>query len=142
VRVQSLDELFQHAQAIVILAGLTEETTSSVTAARLSMLPDQGVIVNMARGAIIDQGALFAELKSGRLRAGLDVLWPDSLPEDHEARQWENLIWTCHHFAGTNWPGDDTPSRRDEVVLENMHAFVEGKPLNYVIDEARYRLMT
>lgn len=86
--------------------------------------------------------ALFAELKFGRLRAGLDVLSPDSLPEDHEARTWENLIWTCHHFAYKNWPGDDTPSRRDEVVLENLRAYAEGKPLNYVIDETRYSLMT
>ena len=141
-RVESLDALFEGAQAIAVFAGLTEETTKSITAERLAMLPDQGVVVNMARGAIIDQDALFAELKSGRLRAGLDVLSPDSLPEDHEARQWENLIWTCHRFHAVNWPGDQTPSRRDEVVLENIRAFVEGRPLSYVVDENRYALMT
>lgn len=141
-RVESLDELFDGAQAIAIFAGLTDETTGSVNAERLAMLPDQGVVINMARGAIIDQDALFAELKAGRLRAGLDVLSPDSLPEDHEARQWENLIWTCHRFHSVNWPGDDAFTRRDEVVLENLRAYVEGRPLNYVIDEQRYALMT
>jgi len=141
-RVDALDDLFDGAQAIAVFAGLTEETTQSVTAERLAMLPDQGVVINMARGAIIDQEALFAELKSGRLRAGLDVLSPDSLPEDHEARQWENLIWTCHRFHDVNWPGDDALTRRDEVVLENVRAFVERRPLNYIVDEQRYALMT
>jgi len=141
-RVTSLDDLFEAAQAIVICAGLTIQTRHSVTADLLAKLPDQGIVVNMARGAIIDQDALFTELKAGRLRTGLDVLEPDDLPPDHEARQWENLVWTCHHFAGKNWPGEETLCRRDEVVLENLRNYTEGKPLNYVIDEARYKLMT
>ena len=141
-RVASLEELFDGAQAIVIHAGLTKETTASVTAELLACLPDQGVVVNTARGAIIDQDALFAELKSGRLRAGLDVLWPDNLPEDHEARTWENLIWTCHRFLGGGWPGDDTLGRRDTNLLDNLHAIMEGRPLRFVIDEQRYNLMT
>lgn len=141
-RVDSLDKLFENAQAIVIFAGLTEETKHTVNAKRLAMLPDHGVVVNMARGAIIDQEALFAELKSGRLRAGLDVLDPDNLPEDHEARKWENLIYTCHHFAGIDWPGEEALTRRDEVVLENLRNYVEGEPLNFVIDEKKFKLMT
>ena len=141
-RVPSLEALFDGAQAIVIHAGLTPETTGSVTAALLARLPDQGVVVNTARGAIIDQDALFAELKAGRLRAGLDVLSPDELPEDHEARTWENLIWTCHRFLGGGWPGDDSLGRRDENLLTNLRAVVDGRPLQFVIDEQRYHLMT
>lgn len=141
-RVDSLDKMFENIQALVVFAGLTEETRHTVNAERLAMLPDHGIVINMARGAIINQDALFAELKSGRLRAGLDVLEPDNLPEDHEARKWENLIWTCHHFAGIDWPGEETLCRRDEVVLENLRAYAEGKPLNYVIDEAKFKLMT
>ena len=141
-RVDSLEALFDGAQAVVVHAGLTPETEKSITAGLLARLPDQGILVNTARGAIFDQDALFAELKSGRLRAGLDVLDPDHLPEDHEARQWENLIWTCHHFRGSGWPGEEALNRRDEIVLENLRAFVDGRPLNYVIDEARFDLMT
>jgi len=141
-QVDTLDELFNGIQALVIHAGLTDETRKSVTAERLSRLPDHGVVVNTARGAIIDQEALFAELKSGRLRAGLDVLDPDSLPEDHEARTWENLIWTCHRFKGGKWPDDTTLVRRDETLLENLEAILEGRPVQFVIDEARYNLMT
>lgn len=141
-RVMSLEELFDGAQAIVIHAGLTDETEKSITAELLSRLPDQGVVVNTARGAIIDQEALFAELKSGRLRAGLDVLSPDALPENHEARTWENLIWTCHRFLGESWPGDDTLGRRDTNLLDNLNAIVQGRPPRFGIDERRYNLMT
>lgn len=142
-QVDSLEGLFEDIHCLGIHAAWTPETEKSITAALLARLPDQGVVINTARGAIIDQDALFAELKSGRLRAGLDVLHPDHLPENHEARQWENLIWTGHRGGKTvPWAGEDSWTRRDEVVLENVRAFVEGRPLHYVIDEKRYALMT
>lgn len=143
-RVDTLEALFEGIHAVMIHAALTPETRGSVTAKLLSRLPDQGLVINTARGGIIDQPALFAELKSGRLRAGLDVLDPDHLEPDHEARQWENLIWTCHHGGGAKaWPGaEETLCRRDEVVLENLRAYAKGEPLNYVIDEKRFALMT
>ncbi len=144
IRVSSLKELMETSQALVIHAGWTPETEGSVSREMLAMLPDHGVVINTARGAIIDQPALFDELKAGRLRAGLDVLWPDDLPPDHEARQWENLIWTCHEFMGKPWPGEEkeVALRRSRVHLDNIRAFVAGKPLSFEIDEKRYSLMT
>ena len=143
-RVTTLRDLFTDSHAVVIHAGLTEETKGSVTRELLALLPDQGIIINTARGAILDQEALFDELRSGRLRAGVDVLWPDELPPDHEARQWPNLIWTCHHFGGAPWP--DTPSPNPELryrpFLENIRAFVDGLPLKFLVDEERYSRMT
>ena len=67
-RVDSLESLFDESEAVAIWAGLSDETRGSVTAELLAKLPDHGIIVNAARGEIIDQDALFAELKSGRLR--------------------------------------------------------------------------
>ena len=68
---------------IIDLGGTCKAT---VNAPRLAKLPDHGIVINAARGEIIDQDALFAELKSGRLRAGLDVLVGDNyLPAGHEA---------------------------------------------------------
>lgn len=143
VRAESLEALFEDIHAVSVHAALTPETEKSVTAGLLAKLPDQGIVVNTARGGILDQEALFAELKAGRLRAGLDVLSPDHLPDDHEARSWENLIYGAHCFCqSTPWPGENPLTRRDEVVLENLRNFVEGQPLNYVIDENRYNLMT
>ncbi|HOX08841.1 MAG TPA: NAD(P)-dependent oxidoreductase [Planctomycetota bacterium] len=143
-RVGSLRELFAASQAVVIHAGLTDETAGSVSRVLLAMLPDQGMVINTARGAIVDQAALFDELRAGRLRAGLDVLWPDDLPADHEARQWENLVWTCHEFLGENWPnekGEEFPGAQ-QVHLDNIRAFIEGRPMQFVIDEVRYSRMT
>ncbi|MBM4149879.1 MAG: hypothetical protein FJ224_12685, partial [Lentisphaerae bacterium] len=108
-RVSSLEQLFDASEAIVIHAGLNPETHRSVTADLLRRLPLHGVVINTARGGIVDQEALFAELASGRLRAGLDVLDPDALPEGHPARCWENCILTCHHVA-QGWPADGKPA--------------------------------
>ncbi|MCC5843538.1 MAG: hypothetical protein JJU05_04730 [Verrucomicrobia bacterium] len=142
-RAESLEALFDGIQAVVVHAALTPETEKSITAELLAKLPDHGIVVNTARGAIIDQDALFAELKAGRLRAGLDVLSPDHLPEDHEARTWDNLIYGGHCFGQMEpWPGEDPLTRRDVNVLENLRAFMENRPLKDLIDERKYALMT
>jgi len=140
-RVDSLAELFDASEAIVIHAGLTDETRGSVTAALLARLPDHGIIINTARGAIIDQDALFAELEAGRLRAGLDVLEPDTLPPDHPSRRWENTILTAHQI-GRNRPdyGQERTWLDDfqEVCLDNLARFVTGEPPRFLIDRQRY----
>ena len=138
--VQSLDELFASSFAIVIHAGLTDETRGSVTAGLLSKLPDGGIVINTARGAIVDQRALFHELKSGRLRAGLDVLEPDMLPPHHPARTWENVIFSAHsialEFAAPGAHQHLTPIHRR--CLENLQRYCQGQPLRYQVSRERY----
>jgi len=75
-----LPDLLPAADAVVIAAPVTAATRGMVDAAFLARLPDGAVIVNAARGAIVDQPALAAELTTGRLRAVLDVTTPDPLP--------------------------------------------------------------
>ena len=147
-RVESLEELFQDSHAVVIHAGLTSETRKIVNAKLLSLLPDHGIVINTARGGIIDQDALFAELENGRLRAALDVLDDgDMLPADHPARQWPNLILTCHQIASSPWPvhpeDPNAPLQTwHEMCLENLQRFASGQPLQFVIDETRYSRMS
>jgi phosphoglycerate dehydrogenase-like enzyme len=144
IRVESLDELFASSQAIVVHAAWTPETERSITAALLAKLPDHGIVVNTARGAIFDQAALFAELKSCRLRAGLDVLEPDYLPPDHEARQWNNVVFTAHQ-AEQPWPGCGPfvkMQRFHRYALENIRRFARGEPLLRQMDVERYRRST
>jgi phosphoglycerate dehydrogenase-like enzyme len=140
-RATSLDELFAGSQAIVIHAALTDETRGSVTADLLARLPRHGVVINTARGGIVDQPALFAELKSGRLRAGLDVLEPDGLPEEHEARAWPNLILTAHR-VDHGWPDFNEPptelNEMQETCIDNLRRFFGGEPLRFTFDRARY----
>jgi len=146
IRVETLEELFSQSEAVAIHAGLTEQTRGSVTRELLALLPRHGLIVNTARGDIIDQPALFDELRSGRLRAALDVLAePESLPPDHEARQWENLILTCHYIT-RGWPTDGLPPTRlltmHEVCIDNLKRFRNNQPLRFLMDRRRFELST
>lgn len=144
-RVHSLEDLFRGAAAVVIHAGLNEATRNSVTADHLALLPRHGILVNTARGGIVDQEALFRELASGRLRAGLDVLEPDSLPPDHPARRWENLVLSCHRIEYP-WPSFGEPPTRltsmQEVALDNIRRYIAGEPLRFRMTHDRYLLST
>ena len=143
-KVDTLEELFSHSQVMVIHAGLSDETRNSVTKELLSMLPDGGIIINTARGSIIDPDALRAELESGRLRAGLDVMTPADWPdEDDPIRQWTNVIMTGHFIANPIWGVDPDKLDFTEInCLETLKLFSEGKSPKYIIDLDRYRRMT
>jgi phosphoglycerate dehydrogenase-like enzyme len=145
LRAESLDELFRTSEAVVIHAGLTDETRGSVNAARLAMLPDNGIVVNTARGGIVDQAALFAELEKGRLLAGIDVLDPDRpLPEGHPARRWPNALFTGHTIGTWGKGGRERESLAPwhEVCLENLKRFRDGQEPRFRMDRERYLLST
>jgi phosphoglycerate dehydrogenase-like enzyme len=139
-RVDSLDALFAESEAVVIWAGLSDETQGTVNAARLAMLPDHGIIINTARGEIVDQDALFAELRTGRLRAGLDVMVADNyLPAGHEAHTWPNLLITCHDINSAHWPKRPPHlTYGDKIAIDNLRRFIAGEPLRFVMDVTRY----
>jgi len=141
IRVNSLDELFDQSEAIVVHAGLSDETRGSVTAELLAKLPDNAIIINTARGGIIDQDALFAELESGRLLAGLDVLDPDRLPRGHPAKRWPNVIFTAHNIGSSTISGEPGESKLQTmhlICLENLKRHLSGEPLEFLLDRDRY----
>ncbi|WPJ96086.1 NAD(P)-dependent oxidoreductase [Coraliomargarita algicola] len=149
--VESLERLFSPADAISIHAGVTPDTINSVTADLLSKLPTHSIIINTARGEIIDQEALFEELKIGRLRAGLDVLNDpekgDHLPADHPARQWPNLILSAHAISINHWPfpmcSPDCPLQVfHETALSNLRRFMQGRSLKHKITKEIFHRMT
>lgn len=139
--VGSLRELFDGARIIVIHAALTAETRNAINAELLALLPRHGVVINTARGGIIDQDALFRELESGRLRAGLDVLEPDSLAEGHPARKWKNLILTAHRIDH-GWPDFNEPpttlNRMQEICIDNIERYLRGEKPRFLYDRERY----
>lgn len=144
-RVDSLEALFDASEAVAIHAGLTDETRHSVNADLLARLPRGGVIINTARGGIVDHDALFRELESGRLRAGLDVTEPEPLPEGHPARGWENLILSGHRIE-SGWPSYGEPARRltaiQEIALDNIRRFLSGQQPRFLMTRHRYDLST
>lgn len=142
--VDSLDALFEGSHAVSIHAALTEQTRSAVGAKQLARLPDGGILVNTARGALVDEKALVDELVSGRLRAGLDVLCSDEAPPapDHPLRSLPNVILTAHRAAGGNWPAAGEMRPLHHVALDNLRRFLSGGDLLWRMDENRYLLST
>jgi len=144
IKVDTLEELFDKSQIVAIHAGLSEETRNSVTADLLARLPDNGIIINTARGAIIDSEALNKEILSGRLRAGIDVYEPNDYPEKGSPLfKAENAIWTAHHLGAGDWGVD--PDRVDiygKVCLDNLERLDRGEEPKYQITQTLYRRMT
>jgi len=92
----SLEELLRQSDIVAVHAPLTSETEGMLGAKELALMKDDAVLVNTARGKIIDHQALLAELQKGRLRAGLDVTDPEPLPKDSPFRRMDKVIITPH----------------------------------------------
>ncbi len=97
VRLCPRDELLRASDILSLHLPATAETAGSVDAAALALLPDGAVLVNAGRGAVIDEGALLAALRSGRLAAAaLDVLESEPPPPDHPLLALDSVICTPH----------------------------------------------
>lgn len=137
-RVGSLEALCERSEILVVHAGLTDETQRSLKAEHLARLPDNGVVINTARGAIFDQPALFAELTSGRLRAGLDVLEPDFLEAEHPLRALDNCLLTYHQLDTLTWPPRPGLTPMQQRCVDNIQRFLAGSTPEWLFDADRY----
>jgi phosphoglycerate dehydrogenase-like enzyme len=137
-RVDSLEELCGVSEVLVVHAGLTDETRRSIGAEHLAALPDGGVVVNTARGDLFDQEALCAEIVSGRLRAGLDVLEPDYLPPDHPLLARGNCLLTFHQLDTLGWPPRPGLTPMQQRCVDNLKRFVDGATPEWLFDLERY----
>lgn len=121
---RELDELLAEADIVSIHAPRTPETEGLLDARRLSLLKDGAVVVNTARGEIVDEAALVAELVSGRIRAGLDVFVHEpQVPK--ELLSLSNVVLTPHLGSGTR----QTRAAMTRLVVDNIRAFERGDPL-------------
>lgn len=126
-----LPTLLPQADVVVIMVPLTPATTGLVDAGFLAAMPDGAVLVNAARGKIVDTGALLAELTGGRLRAALDVTEPEPLPAGHPLWTAPNLLITPH--VGGNVPG--LGERVARLVRAQLERYVAGQPLTNVVQD-------
>jgi len=94
-------ELLPTVDVVILIAPLTEETSGMVDATFLARMRDGALLVNMARGKIVDTDALLAEVSTGRLRAALDVTEPEPLPADHPLWHAPGVIITPHVAGNT-----------------------------------------
>ena len=121
---RELDELLAESDLVTIHAPLTPETHGLFDARRLALLRDGAAVVNTARGEIVDESALTAELVSGRLRAGLDVFAHEPhVPE--ELLELPNVVLTPHLGSATR----QTREAMTRLVVDNVLALERGEPL-------------
>ncbi len=113
----------------MVALPLTDSTRRLVDAAFLGRLPDGAVVVNVARGAIVDQDALTAEVAAGRIRAGLDVTDPEPLPADHPLWGLDGAVVTPHVGGGaTGWE-----ERARRLVVDQLERYLDGRELRNVV---------
>lgn len=129
-----LGELFRQADVITLHCPLTSQTKELINAETLSLMKPTALLVNTARGALIDEMALIEALRKGRLAAAaIDVVSQEPPPTGHPiiqaARELDNLVVTPH----TAWSARETRERLLREVANNISAFFEGKPRNIVI---------
>jgi phosphoglycerate dehydrogenase-like enzyme len=127
-----LASLLPQADVVVLLVPFTPQTSGMVDSGFLAQMKDGALLVNAARGAVVDTEALVAEVASGRLRAALDVTDPEPLPSGHELWSLPGVFITPHVAAST-------PVSRQRVaglVREQAAAYARGEPLRNVISGA------
>jgi len=126
-----LPELLARHDVVIVALPHTPETVNLVDAAFLAAMPDGAILVNIARGPIVDTDALVAELMAGRLHAFLDVTEPEPLPTDHPLWDAPNLVLTPHVGGATyGWQ-----SRAYQLVRDQVVRFHQGQPLENVVSE-------
>lgn len=133
VALVELDELLSTCPIVCLFAAVRPDTIGMIDAERLKLMPDGGVIINTARGKLIDEPALVAELKTGRLWAGIDVTDPEPPLAESPLRTLPNVLLTPH-------VGGPTPTRYWEFVeyaINDMQRFFAGEPLLGEVNQRR-----
>ena len=126
----AIHDAFARSEYVVLACPLTDTTRGLVGEAELATLPPNAVLVNAARGGIVDTDALVAALQSNAIRgAALDVTDPEPLPEDHP-------LWTLENCLITPHTGGYTPRHWDrlaDIVAHNVRALDDGAELRNVV---------
>jgi phosphoglycerate dehydrogenase-like enzyme len=125
-----LDELLPQADAVVVLTPLSDSTRGLIGVEALQRMRDRALLVNAARGAVVDTDALTAELGSGRLRAVLDVVDPEPLPETHPLWHAPGLLSLTPHIAGDSPAGH---ARAAELAAAQLTRWCRGEELVNVV---------
>ncbi len=138
---EAVDRMFRPEDLTMLLAGSdyvvvavphTRETDGLIGAAELAVMKESAVLINVARGRIVDEETLIEALQAGSIRgAGLDVYRVEPLPEDSPLWELDNVCLTPH-LGGVSprfW------ERETELILENTRRYLAGEPLLNVVDK-------
>jgi len=126
----ALDDLLARADIVSLHLPLTDETEHMIDAAALASMKPGAILVNTARGGLVDEAALVTALATGQLRAaGLDTFDQEPTPVDNPLLALDNVVLTPH----VAWLTMDTLERSIVVAVENCHRLTAGEPLLHLI---------
>lgn len=129
-----LHTLLRASDYVVLAAPLTDQTRGLIDAAALSSMKPDAVLINVARGGLVDEAALVDALRAGTIGgAALDVFAVEPLPADSPLWDLEQVILSPHISAGT----DRYYERATALFCENLGRYLRGEPLANVVDPSR-----
>ena len=129
IAISDLDKHLPTLDVVILILPLTAESKHLFNAQRLALMKDGALLVNVARGPIVDTNALVKELNSGRITAALDVTDPEPLPSDHPLWKAKGVLISPH--VGGNTSAFEKRARR--LIESQLQLLAEGKSLNNVI---------
>ena len=128
-RIEDLHRLLPEADVVILIAPHTPQTEGMIGARELALLPGGALLVNVARGKLVDTDALVAELSAGRIRAALDVTDPEPLPADHPLWRQPGVLISPHVGGASSAFGP----RAARLIAGQLARFVAGQPLQNVV---------
>jgi phosphoglycerate dehydrogenase-like enzyme len=130
----ALDEMLKQSDYVVVAAPLIAATHGLIDAGRLAVMKPEACLINVGRGAQVDEGAVVEALRAGRIAgAALDVFEREPLPADSPLWSLENLLITPH-TAGLS---EKLWHRHYELFSENLRRYLARKPLQFVVDKRK-----
>lgn len=119
-----LDDLFQQSDIVTLHLRLSDRTRGIVTARHISLMKPTACLVNTARGHLLDEDALVAALRDGRIRgAALDVFQTEPLPVNHPLRSFENVVLSPH----MGYVSAESYDQFFRLAIENVVAYLDGR---------------
>lgn len=130
---ERLPEAMAIADVILVATEATGETTDMIDEAAFAAMKPRAILVNIARGDIIDENALVATLRAGKLAGvGLDVLKQEPPPKESPLWSFPNVLITPHMAGGGG--GTDKAAQVFDLIDDNISRYTEGRPLNRVVN--------
>jgi len=127
--IDDLHRLLPQADVAILIAPHTTQTDRMISGRELALLPDGALLVNVARGKLVDTDALVAELSTGRIHAALDVTDPEPLPADHPLWRQPGVLISPHVGGASS----AFAPRADRLIAAQLSRFAASQPLANVV---------
>lgn len=130
----TLMDFLARTHILVVCCPITPETHKLLSHAQFNRMPDASYVVNISRGKVIDEDALLAALRSGKLAgAGLDVTYTEPCPPENPLWDQQNVILTSHSAGASQ----HIRRRAMQLFIDNLHRYVAGEPLVNLVDKEK-----